>query len=138
MTQVQLKRRFLLLGILGGSSIFGIPLVVAAENGSSAIGSFMTAAEKFGIFAAVNAALVGCMIYFLYRIVTYATGRLEAVVDDNTLCFHRFARAMASRPCISDSDVDRIIEPDDDDESSGDAVVQRVRERRKQRKDRGI
>jgi hypothetical protein len=137
MTQRDVKKRFVWVAVLGLLSTFSIPLAVAAE-GNSAVGTFFSAAEKFGIYATINLLLIGCTVYFLYRIVNYAIGRLEAVVDDNTLCFHRFTRAMAARPCISDSDVDRIIEPEQSGEDSNDAVVRRVIKRRQERQERGI
>jgi len=137
MTKKQMNRNFLWVAVLGSAATTSIPLAVAAE-GDSAVGTFFSAAEKFGIYATVNLLLIGCTVYFLWRIVTYAIGRLEQVVDDNTLVQHRFARAMAARPCISDSDVDRIIGADVPEEDSSDPIVKRVQARRKQRQEKGI
>jgi hypothetical protein len=137
MTKRQMNRNFLWVALLGSAATTSIPIAVAAE-GDSAVSTFFSAAEKFGVYAAVNLLLIGCLVFFLWKIVTYAIGRLEQVVDDNTLVLHRFARAMAARPCISDSDVDRIIGTDVPEEDSSDPIVKRVQARRKQRQEKGI
>jgi len=89
------------------------------------------------VYAAINMALIAVLVFLLYRQTSYNQNRMEQVVDDNTLCFHRFVRTMAARPCISDSDVDRIIDPDNDEDSS-DNVVKRVQARHQARRERVI
>jgi hypothetical protein len=97
----------------------------------------MTAAEKFGVFAAMSLTLTGLAVYGLWKLGTYVIYRLEAVVDDNTLAFNRFATQMRKRPCQNDSDIDRIVEKEsDEDDSGGDAIVQRVQARRQTRQAR--
>ena len=63
----------------------------------------------------------------------YVMGRLEAVVDDNTTAFARFASQMKKRPCQIDSDIDRITEGEPDPEDTDNPIIQRVTERRAQR-----
>ena len=137
MTKKQLDRRFIWAAVIGALATLGIPLFAAGEQEKTVVTLF-TAAERFGIYATITAALIGFMMFSLHRIVNYTITRLETVVDDNSLCFNRFARAMAKRPCLSDSDVDKIISPDELEEESSDAVVKRVQARQKARRERGI
>ena len=133
MTDTQIRRRFgwsVALGLLGTTG-----LVALAAEESTASSTFLTVAEKFGVFAAMSLVLTGCAVYGLWKITSYAIGRLEAVVDDNTMAFSRFATQMRKRPCQRDSDIDRIIEnePEPTSDDSDDPIVKRVTERRAQR-----
>ena len=131
MTYRQIRRRFgwsVALGLIGTT---GLAALAAEESTVSA--TFLTVAEKFGVFAAMSLVLTGCAIFGLWRITSYAMGRLEAVVDENTTAFLRFASQMKKRPCQLDSDIDRITEGEPDPDDSDDPIVKRVAERRTQR-----
>jgi hypothetical protein len=132
MTGRQFKQRFIgttILLVMGVSSM----AAVASADGTSATTAFFSAAEKFGVFAAMSLALTGFAVFGLWKLGMYVLYRFENVVDDNTLAFLRFARLMERRPCISDSDVDKIIAKEPDEGDSGDAIVQRVMSRRQSR-----
>ena len=135
MTNRQFSKRFAWTAVLG---IVGVSAgIAAAAPETSATVAFMTAAEKFGVFAAMSLTLTGLAVYGLWKLGTYVIYRLEAVVDDNTLAFNRFATQMRKRPCQNDSDIDRIVEKEsDEDDSGGDAIVQRVQARRQTRQAR--
>jgi hypothetical protein len=135
MTGRQFKQRFIGTTILGIFGVSGLA-ALAANDGSSATTAFFTAAEKFGVFAAMSLALTGFAVFGLWKLGMYVLYRFENVVDDNTLAFLRFARLMERRPCISDSDVDKIIAKEPDEGDSGDAIVQRVMSRRQSRQSR--
>jgi len=135
MTNRQFKRKFIGTAMLGLFGMSGLAALAAAD-GSSATTAFFTAAEKFGVFAAMSLALTGFAVFGLWKLGMYVLYRFENVVDDNTLAFLRFARLMERRPCITDSDVDRIIAKEPDKEDSGDGIVQRVMERKRTRQAR--
>ena len=135
MTGRQFKQRFIGTTILGIFGVSGLAALAAAD-GTSATTAFFTAAEKFGVFAAMSLALTGFAVFGLWKLGMYVLYRFENVVDDNTLAFLRFARLMERRPCISDSDVDKIIAKEPDEGDSGDAIVQRVMSRRQSRQSR--
>ena len=134
MTIQQLNTRFVLVAVLG---IAGVTSGIAATTTeTSATVAFMTAAEKFGIFAAMSLTMTALAVFGLWKLGTYVIYRLEAVVDDNTLSFNRFATQMRKRPCQHDSDIDKIVEKDDKEDSGDDMIVKRVQDRQKSRQDR--
>ena len=135
MTNRQFSNRFAWTAALG---IIGVSAgIAAAASETTAASAFMTAAEKFGVFAAMSLTLTGLAVYGLWKLGTYVIYRLEAVVDDNTLAFNRFATQMRKRPCQNDSDIDSIVEKESDEEDIGDdAIVLRVQERRQSRQAR--
>ena len=131
MTNRQFSKRFAWTAALG---IIGVSAgIAAAASEATAATAFMTAAEKFGVFAAMSLTLTGLAVYGLWKLGTYVIYRLEAVVDDNTLAFNRFATQLRKRPCQSDSDIDKIVEKTDEEDSGDDAIVKRVQERHKTR-----
>ena len=132
MTNRQIRSRFATLVAIGILGVTG--LAALAAEAPTVSSTFLSVAEKFGVFAAMCIGLVVCAVYGLWRLTQYVVLRMETVIDDNTLAFRGFARAMERRPCISDSDVDRIIAGEDDEDSSG--IASRVKERRRQREEK--
>ena len=115
--------------------IFGMTGVAAlAADIPSASRTFMSVAEKFGVFAAMCVALTASAVYGLWRLTQYVINRMETVIDDNTMAFMQFARLMERRPCITNSDVDSILLREREDEpDSGNGITNRINERRKTR-----
>ena len=136
MTTRQIKRRYIWATVLGLASGSGLPLLLASEGSDQVAQTFWGAAEKFGVYAAVNMALIAVLVFMLYCQTTYNQNRMEQVVDDNTLAFNRFASQMRKRPCQNDSDIDRIVEKTDEEDSGDDAIVKRVKERHAARQSR--
>ena len=136
MTNRQIRRRFATLVALG---ILGVTGVVAwAAEAVTLSNTFFSAAEKFGIFAAMNLGLVVCVVYGLWRLGQYIIGRMEEVIDDNSMANLRLARQLKKRPCQLDSEIDRISEGEGDEDDSNDQIAQRIIERRKQRAARKV
>lgn len=91
--------------------------------------TFQQTAERWGIFAAIAVTLTAIAVVGLICVLRYVISTLNAVVDDNTLVMQRLIDTMRSRPCLHDSDLDKIAE-----ESSLGETGKRVLERRAARK----
>ena len=133
MTQQQMRQRFIWATTLGLLGTMGFAALASEEATSTS--TFLTVAEKFGIFAAMSLGLTVCAVYGLWRIVNYVITTMQTVIDDNTHAKLRFANLMKKRPCISDSDVDQIIVADEGeiDPDSDNGIAKRVHERRQRR-----
>jgi hypothetical protein len=132
LTHKQLRNRFFWTTVFGLTGVTGMVALAAEE--ASATQTFLSVAEKFGIFAALSLSLVFCAVIGIWRLSQYVINTLQSVVDDNTMAFNRFARLMERRPCITDSDVDQIISKRVGPEDSDDAIVRRVQTRQRGRK----
>jgi len=108
-------------------------LISAALSAESTLvqETFLQTTERFGIFAGISVFLVGACVIGLYCIVRYVISTLTQVVDDNSLVMLRLVETMRTRPCLHDSDIEKLAE-----ESSLGETGKRVQERRQARKAR--
>lgn len=129
MTARNASRRTIGFGSLG---IVGL-LISAALSAESTLvqETFLQTTERFGIFAGISVFLVGACVIGLYCIVRYVINTLTQVVDDNSLVMLRLVETMRTRPCLHDSDIEKLAE-----ESSLGETGKRVQERRQARKAR--
>ena len=129
MTARNASRRTIGFGSLG---IVGL-LISAALSAESTLvqETFLQTTERFGIFAGISVFLVGACVIGLYCIVRYVISTLTQVVDDNSLVMLRLVETMRTRPCLHDSDIEKLAE-----ESSLGETGKRVQERRQARKAR--
>ena len=129
MTARNASRRTIGFGSLG---IVGL-LISAALSAESTLvqETFLQTTERFGIFAGISVFLVGACVIGLYCIVRYVISTLTQVVDDNSLVMLRLVETMRTRPCLHDSDIEKLAE-----ESSLGETGKRVLERRQARKAR--
>lgn len=127
MTARNASRRTIGFGSLG---IVGL-LISAALSAESTLvqETFLQTTERFGIFAGISVFLVGACVIGLYCIVRYVINTLTQVVDDNSLVMLRLVETMRTRPCLHDSDIEKLAE-----ESSLGETGKRVLERRQARK----
>ena len=119
---------------IGFGSLGMVALLLAAAIGAEGElvrETFQQTAERWGIFAAIAVSMTAIAVAGLICIVRYVIVTLNQVVDDNTLVMHRLIETMRARPCLHDSDLDKITE-----ESSLGETGQRVMERRAARKTR--
>jgi uncharacterized membrane protein YcjF (UPF0283 family) len=126
MTEKNTSRQAIGFGSLG---IVGLLIAAAVgAEGEMVRETFQQTAERWGIFAAIAVALTTIAVVGLIVVTRFVITTLNQVVDDNTLVMQRLIETMRARPCLSDSDLDRIAE-----ESSLGETAQRVIDRRKAR-----
>jgi len=118
--------------VFGSAGIIGFlgVLAMAADEVSTARETFMDTAERFGLFAALTLMLVLCSVGGFVYLLLYVLGTMRECIDDNTISNMRLRQVLKTRPCLTDSDIDRIA----GDESGDDAMVQRIAKRRAVRK----
>ena len=116
----------------GSAGIIGFlgVLAMAADEVTTARETFMDTAERFGLFAALTLGLVFCSVGGFVYLLLYVLGTMRECIDDNTVSNMRLRQVLKTRPCLTDSDIDKIA----GDESGDDAMVERIAKRRAVRK----
>lgn len=129
MTTRRIKIGILTTGSVGLVGFFSM-LAMAADEANMARETFIQTAERFGIFAAISVSFTVVSLACLVWLVHYVITTFQEVVDANTASHIRLREILKTKPCLTESDVDRIA----GDGSSGDDAALRAIERRRARK----
>lgn len=129
MTGRAVGTRSIVFGSMGILGFLGM-LAMAAEEATLARDTFMGTAERFGIWAAISVGLVVCAVVGFGWLLHFTVTTMRDCIDDNTLAFSKLKAVMKNRPCLHDSDIDKI------DDDSGEGITDRVLKRRQARQER--
>ena len=121
--------------IFGGTGIVGLlgVLAMAAEESGAVTQitqTFSDSAERFGIFAALTLFLVVCSVGGFIYLLMYVLTTMRECIDDNTMSNMRLRQVLRARPCLTDSDIEKLAGEDSGDE----ALAKRVEQRHNARK----
>ena len=120
-------------GIIGIGGFLGV-VAMAADEATFVRETFIETAERFGIFAAFTVGFTVLSVGGLICMVYYVIVTQQQMIDDNTTAMLRLNSTLKQRPCLHDSDIERIEHGTGS--NSDDEISKRVIDRRRERKAR--
>lgn len=130
MTPAIVQRRAIGFASLG---ILSVLMAAAAASETKVVAeTFTQTAERFGLFAAIAVFFTVVSTAGLIWVVRYSITTLQDCVDDNTHANLRLCEILKTRPCIHDSDIDKIRDDSSLGETGARVVARRAARKGKQ------